>query len=647
MDFMLAQQDKTRRRRRIRRRRRQSGAALITALLCMTLLYALALALLLSTTTDTLITSSYRASEEAFFAADAGIAMGRRAVAKAVSEQITAIAEGRAPAFRPETQILPDSTAAPDSPFFNAIRSRAASLANSEARSQFSNDAQYQIEILSVEGGPSTTPIRNEANGLESYIYRYEIRSTGKSAYGARAEVVERGELRTHLTASISVSRRPFTAYGTFFDRGDPDGGLVLVSGAFTGPVHTNSHFNFSSKNTVVFRGRVSQADDYVIYDGRSEPVPVDGKTGVVVSSGTYERKEKIPPPQNNYVQELAVVNGNGYNGNSVPGTVDGQGRVTAATLAAGLTDVNGRPPQVNGNDIPNGVYVSSTDGSTITGGGIYVNGDARIELTTSGNSQTIQIGQGASTSTVTIDYDASTTTFSSGGTTRVLTGVPMDSSLGESNQSPGISLFVDGSITSLSGPAAVEGQTGPAISPQTALTITAQRHITVTGDIKYTEPVVGADGNALPRANSVKSVLGIFTNDGNVVLQPDGSRTDGEGASMEIDASIAAFNSSKSNDGGKLEGTIVYGSGSPGTGARLKIVGARIQSNIANIKYKNRQIYYDPRLEGGNFAPPFFPGTEIKKNTSDLKIVFPGEQSVVILANSWQRDERRHKSSE
>ena len=634
-------------RRRASRRRPQRGAALITALLCMTLLYALALALLLSTTTDTLITASYRASEEAFFAADAGISMGRRAIAKAVAEQITLIAEGKAPVFRPETQILPDSVSAPASPFFTAVRSRAADIANSEARSTFSNDAQYQIEVLSIEGGPSSDPIRNEANGLESYIYRYEIRSTGKSSYGARAEVVERGELRTHLSASISITRRPFTAYGTFFDRGDPEGGLVLVSGEFTGPVHTNSHFNFSSRNTVVFRGKVSQADDYVIYDGRSEPVPVDGKQGVVVSAGTYERKEKVAAPQNNYVQELAVINGNGYNGSVDQGTVDGQGRVTPATLADGLSDARGIRPEVNGADIPRGVYVSSSDGASITGGGVYVNGDARIELTTNGSSQTIQIMQGTTISTVTIDFEANTTTLSTGGTSRTFTEVPMDRSLGESKSTPGISLFVDGSITSLSGPRAQEGQTGPAIAPETAMTITAQRNITVTGDIKYSEPIVGADGNALPRANQVKSVLGIFTNDGNVVLQPDGSRTDGEGTSMEVNASIAAFNANKSNDGGKLEGTIVYGDGTPGTGSRLKIVGARIQANIANIKYKNRQIYYDPRLEGGNFAPPFFPGTEIKKNTSDLKIVFPGEQAVVILANAWQRDERRHKAGE
>src|SRR4029079_3937047 len=111
------------------------------------------------------------------------------------------------------------------------------------------------------------------------------------------------------------------------------------------------------------------------------------------------------------------------------------------------------------------------------------------------------------------------------GGVTRTFTGIPMDSSLGPTQSVPGISLFVDGSITSLSGPQAVNGQVAPAISPKTAMTITSQRDVTVTGDIKYADPVIGPDGSPTPRANQNTSVLGIFTNDGNVVLQPDPAR--------------------------------------------------------------------------------------------------------------------------
>lgn len=627
--------------------RRERGAALITSLLCMTLLYALGLALLLSTTTDTLISTSYRASEEAFFAADAGVAVGRRAVAKAFAEQVSLIASGAQPPYRPDSQVLPDTESAPDAAFFRAVAERAAEIANGDERSLLPNGSKYQIEILAFEGGPTSTPVRNPRNGLEAYQYTYEMRSTGRSELGARSEVVERGELRTHLTAAAYSTRLPYSRYGTFFDTGNPEGNLVLVSGTFTGPVHTNSHFRFSSRNNVVFRGRVTQGEDFIEYDGAAVPIPEKGTKGIVVSDGAYKQDSKVPLPKNNFVQELAVINGSGYRGSEgeTP-LVDARGRVTPEALRDNLSDVHGRTPQVSGSDISPGVFVASTDGTEITGGGIYVNGDAQIALSTSGAAQVISVTQGTTTTTITLDYTSSTTTVSASGTTRTFTGVPMDRSLGPSQSKPGISLFVDGSVTSLSGPPAVNGQTGAAIAPQTAMTITAQRHVTVTGDVKYAEPIVASDGTPLPRANSAESVLGIFTNDGNVVLQPSPTHTDGDGASLEIDAAIAAFNADKSNDSG-VEGAILYGVGSPARNAKLTIVGARLQSNIANIKYRTRQIFFDPRLDGGQFAPPFFPGIEITKTDPKVEINFPGERAVTIYANAWQRDERRRRSSD
>ena len=629
---------------RRRNRLRERGAALITALLCMSLLYALALALLLSTTTDVLITTNYRASEEAFFAADAGVALGRIAVRRAVTEQIAAIAANPTRAYRSDSQVLPDSESAPNAEFFRLVTERAAVLANEDVRSKLPNDARYQVEVLSIEGGPTAQPIRNPRNGLESYVYTYTIRSTGRSAFGARAEVVERGKLHTELTASVPVSRSPYSKYGTFFDRGDPQGGLVLVSGTFTGPVHTNSHFAFSSSNTVVFRGRVTQGDSDILYDGRSAPIPETSTKGIVVGDGAYRQGERVPLPKNNFSQELAVVNGSGYAGSAEPGTVDGSGRVTPDTLASNLADAQGRPATTAPNGVAPGVYVASSDGASITGGGIYVSGDAEVSLSVSGDDQVVSITQGGQTSTITIDYDGNRTVFSSGGVSRTFGGVPMDTSLGASQATPGVSLFVNGSVTSLSGPSAVDGTTGPALAPDAAMTITAQRHVTITGDLKYSDPVVASDGTPLPRANQNKAALGIFTNDGNVVLQPDADRTSGRAHDLEIHAAIAAFNANTGNDGGKTEGAILFGEGTPAANSTLRIVGARIQANIANIKYRKRAIYFDPRLDGGQFAPPFFPGTEIKPSTGDLEIAFPGEAAVRIYADAWQRDERRRK---
>lgn len=625
--------------------RRERGAALITTLLCMTLLYALALALLLSTTTDTLISGSYKASEEAFFAADAGIAVGRRAIRSALATQIQLIANNPARAYNLDSQVLPDSTSAPSAAFFQAVKQQTLELANAEKRSRLPNDSQYQIDILAFEGGPTGNPIRNPRNGLESYAFTYTIRSRGRSASGAYTEVVERGLLQTQLTASAKPTRQPYSTYGTFFDRGDPDGGLVLVSGTFTGPVHTNSHFSFSSDNTVTFKGKVTQADDYIIYDGASEPIPPSGKDGILVSENAYRRDKSVPLPQNNYQQEIAVLNGSGYSTDIDPEMLDGNGRATADALANFLSDAKGSPDR-SGGDIAPGVYIASSDSASVTGGGIYVNGDAEIQLSTVGANQVFEIKVGASTSTVTIDYTAQTTTLTTGGSSRTFTGVPTDTTLGQGNKAhPGISLFVDGSIKALSGPPAVDGQTAPAISSQTAMTITAQRNIRITGDLKYADPVVGPDGSPLPGANQVESALGIFTNDGNIELAPDGVHSNGNNLSLEIHAAMAAFNAKKNNDGDHIEGAILFAPGMTlPRSARLTIVGARLQSNIANIKYRNRAVYYDPRFAGGNFAPPFFPGVEVKSDNSNLTITFPGEQAVSIQADGWQRDERRHK---
>jgi hypothetical protein len=176
---------------------------------------------------------------------------------------------------------------------------------------------------------------------------------------------------------------------------------------------------------------------------------------------------------------------------------------------------------------------------------------------------------------------------------------------------------------------------------------ITAQRSIRVTGDLKYTDSVVAPDGTPLPGGNAAKSTLGIFTNDGNVELAPDPARTDGNGMSLEIDAAIAAFDSDPSNNGGKVEGTIVYtGGDAPPAKARLTIVGCRIQSRVADIKYRNRSVHYDRRFADGRLAPPFFPGTDVEGRStgSQLKVDFAGEQAVAIFTDSWQRDTRRRK---
>src|SRR5438876_835236 len=100
---------------------------------------------------------------------------------------------------------------------------------------------------------------------------------------------------------------------------------------------------------------------------------------------------------------------------------------------------------------------------------------------------------------TMTIDNTLNTTTVVAGGTTLNIVGVPTqkDPSTGAVMRDDATMLHVDGDITSLSGP----GQGVAAIQDNTALTITAAKDVTVTGDILYKTPPVTTTQNQIPGA--------------------------------------------------------------------------------------------------------------------------------------------------
>jgi len=139
-----------------------------------------------------------------------------------------------------------------------------------------------------------------------------------------------------------------------------------------------------------------------------------------------------------------------------------------------------------------------------------------------------------------------------------------------------------------------------------------------------------------------VNNVLGIFTNDGNVNMNPSSTYVK-TGMSLEMDAAVVAFNSNTSNDSGQIEGSIVFtgNTSSLGSGDTWTLVGSRVQSKINSIGYGTRNIYYDKRFAGGTFAPPFFPGTNYQFSpvpaTTGLKMTTI--TSPFAAAMSWFRD--------
>jgi len=161
--------------------------------------------------------------------------------------------------------------------------------------------------------------------------------------------------------------------------------------------------------------------------------------------------------------------------------------------------------------------------------------------------------------------------------------------------------LYVDGSVTSLSGP----GQGLPAIQDASAVTVTAAQNVAITGDILYkSEPVTlnqnqipGQPADSLIPGNDTKQALGIFTASGDIQL--NNKQTNGN---LEIDASLATISS------GGTGGLVNVGAAIN----TLTIVGGRIQNQIKNINATTRNVFFDRRYSQNGFAPPWFPATTV-----------------------------------
>src|ERR1044072_6493288 len=111
---------------------KERGVALITALLAMTMILALGMALVFSVSTDVTTTKVHRAGEGAFYIADAGIGIARRALTQAVAENITAIQNGTASFYRnnppaqlgqfPDVQMIPTPDGTWSNSFYSTLR---------------------------------------------------------------------------------------------------------------------------------------------------------------------------------------------------------------------------------------------------------------------------------------------------------------------------------------------------------------------------------------------------------------------------------------------------------------------------------------------------------------------------------------------
>jgi len=598
------------------RSRNERGITLVTTLLLLLLLIGMSLTMVLAVSSESLINGFYGRYRGSFYAADSGVAASRQQLMNLLGANVTA-------GFNPAASPIANPTTAGAN----------AALALTTSYSGYTNvnsAGSWQERFLvkqafvaqtpntlaatcTVQGGTTgatcAAPTQTTSSPITAYVYSFPYTTTivGQSQGSEVATITDSGTIIVTAPTSPPTYNQSFAAWGMFigtYALCSAD----LVPGTITGPVFTNGSWNFSNSGPYTFTDAVGQVGGTAGWDNggcKASATPTNG-IKPTFNGGFNVSQNAITLPQNSFNQEQAVLDGIG-----VPPCPTCAPNLNSP--AANLRNAAGAAYPSSGTP-SSGVYLPYTvTGSpavnTFQGGGILVEGDADVTLSpgATSTSQVYTIVQGGVTTTVTIDPaagSAGTTTIVTGsGTgagTQVIKGVPQQLSSPGVSEGPATMLFVDGNITSLSGP----GQGKTAINNGVALTVVASKDndITVTGDILYkTEPVtmtgtVSTIDQLIP-GNDTGQVLGIFTSAGNVNLANKQSN-----GNLEIDASIATI--SQTGSGG------IVNTGNSIT--TLTIVGGRIQNTIQNIGATTRNVLFDRRFLNG-FAPPWFPSTSIQ----------------------------------
>ncbi|MGZ4843592.1 MAG: PilX N-terminal domain-containing pilus assembly protein [Candidatus Angelobacter sp.] len=584
----------------------ERGVALITTLLLLMLLTGLSLAMVFSVRSDMLINGYYRNFRGSFYAADSGLNAARTAMADGVIAAIPA-------SFGITQQPIPAGTETTIQTNINNTYGQGFTKFTGQGQSASSWPGSYKVTgtfslaSCSVLGGAGTCAAPTGPVTGYTYIYNYTLQSIGQAQGSQSTTLTDRGSVTVNATLVPVNSTTSFAAWGMFIDQSPVCNGSTLVPGTISGPVFSNGGWNFGTSGSYIFTDTVGSASPTAGYQFSTACDAVGAtsdKKGNQTIAPTFQAgfnmgQPKIPLPANDYNQEQAVLDGKGV-----------------ATNPVSKSDLHNAVKDVHGNAYPNsgatsGVFLpySIQNGTpTFTGGGIYIEGNSTVVLSTATGPNaspqqifTITQGSPAVTTTVKIDPGNNQTIVTSGSNTVNITGVPKIIDPITNASSPATMLYDNGSITSLSGP----GQGLPAIQNGSDVTITAAQNVAITGDVLYkTEPVTltqnqlpGQPADTLIPGNDTHQALGIFTATGDIQL--NNKQANGN---LEIDASLATI--SATGTGGLTNVGAAINT--------LTIVGGRIQNQIKNINATTRNVFFDRRFAQNGFAPPWFPSTTV-----------------------------------
>jgi hypothetical protein len=487
----------------------------------------------------------------------------------------------------------------------------------------------------SCSGGPCA--IHQLGPDYYEIFYGYTVTSQSSAGTFARRAVTLSGNF------SVQLRLHNFAMYALFTNVQTTPGGSAIWfnnNTSFSGPVHTNGEFQFAFFPT--FTDKVESVATKAWFNNTGSPIELANTENV--QNGTRVDAPLVPPASNpqsappaNFTLGAPTVPlpTGPYNQQGVaiglnPGNT---GQVTTGQIDAAIPELK------NSGTVPNGIYVPVTDSngncSSDTGkpmlGGIFVQGDLdSLTLSVAGSTAVYTLGQGSTTTTVTVDRTNNQTTVSSNGwlppssaapcpggavgpSTRTFTGVPKGwQGAGNSN---GTIVYVQGNVNALSGTLQQNEQT----------TIAASGTITITGNVQYQSPPNPSDPTSNPT-----NVLGLYSSGGDIVIGSSAPNNVTIQAVLMAGSAGSSYHSSVTVAG--------YNTGSPrGTvnllgGMIEKYYGAfgtfNAQTGTMQTGY-GRNFTFDTRM-GRGFNPPYFP-------TTNQFMVVAGSQPLAGVKPTWR----------
>lgn len=566
---------------------RSGGYVVVTSLVMMVVLMLLASIILTGSVAGVQQAGGHSGLIRARAAAEAGQARAAFTLSESMVPGIDAVLNPYATQFLQQGQNAANTQIIPNLQFGTVITQLNAMTGTSQSGTVNGANFTTTIRFNNFRFDPGSY----NPQGLgQQYYVDYLVTSQGQSGTFSR-NVEVNGTLR------ISMGRAPLNQYLLLADDGGSQEGNYFGTGMnYDGPVQVNRNWRFAG-SPIFSMGAKTAASTVSMWNcsgkGAWSNVSTQVSNCTTPNWGGYGLQYSAPSiqlPENSFSQARAAL--------GLPATLLTTPTSNERCAALGISPcANGQPAA--------GVYLPSPASGNKAG--IYIQGNAQVHLSVQNGKQIYTILQGNQATTISVTYPNGPTVITRpNGTTET-----------RSNYIPNGQLYVEGSITSLKGPArtgtlptplpannVVPPQIPPAIASESQLNIAAATDIVVQGDLTYeTNPVT------TPSANNI---LGLIAGSGSVRV----------GTAAPNDLYMhGALLAGAAGQGFKVDD---YNKGSPR--GSIHLLGSLAESKepprgigeIANdgtvkvVQGYGDAFNFDRRFVSGAKSPPFFPGTSL-----------------------------------